>query len=63
MIDNDENKQSNTTRTILIVVGVIALLCCCFLLIVFVLPVLFGPEIGDVFSDINRALEATPSSP
>ena len=60
MTVNDEKKQSNTTRNILIVVAVIAGLCCCVLFLIFVLPVLLGPSIGDVFSQIDSALE-TPS--
>ncbi len=55
-----EPAKSNTTTIIIIVVAVILLLCLCVCVVLFVLPLfglsLFGPAIGDVFSEINNSL-------
>lgn len=56
-----EPKKSNTGLIIGIIIAVV-LVCCCFIaLIVFVIPLLFGPTIGNTFSSINESLMLTPN--
>ena len=53
----EEPVQNNTTRNIIIAVVVVVLLCCCCLLaFTFVGPLLFGPTVGNVFSNIIEEL-------
>jgi len=51
-------------NTLLIVIAVIAglflLCCCCVAAFVFLGPVILGPSIGNVFSNIIEGLEITP---
>ena len=50
-------KKKNPWIIVLIVVGVILLLCCCCVIAFFVVgPAVFGPEIGNVFSNIQEGL-------
>ncbi len=49
---------NNTTRNIIIAVVVIVVLCCCLLAaLIFVGPLLLGPTVGNVFSNIIEGLE------
>ena len=55
-----EEPKSNTTR-IIIIVAVVVVLCICICLCMFlIMPTLFGPVIGDVFSDIVDEMLLTP---
>ena len=56
-----QQPQTNTTRNIIIAVVVIIVLCCCCLLaFIFLGPMLLGPSVGNVFSNIIEGLELTP---
>ncbi len=55
-----DNPPKNTNM-ILITVVVIIVLCCCICLCAFLLvPTVFGPAIGNVFSEIEYELMLTP---
>jgi hypothetical protein len=49
-------QKSNTGLIIGIIVGVLLLCCCCVLVVVFVLPALMGPDMQNIFEDIEREL-------
>ncbi|MFZ5918620.1 MAG: hypothetical protein ACOYZ7_16925 [Chloroflexota bacterium] len=54
-------KKNNTLLIVLaVVVGLIVVCCCCALAFFFLGPMLLGPEIGNVFSNIVEGLEMTP---
>ena len=53
----EQPTQNNTTRNIIIAVVVVVLLCCCCLLaLIFVGPLILGPTVGTVFSNIIEEL-------
>ena len=53
----EQPAQNNTTRNIIIAVVVVVLLCCCCLLaLIFVGPLILGPTVGNVFSNIIEEL-------
>ncbi len=55
-----EEPKSNTTK-IIIIVAVVVVLCICLCMCVFLMiPTLFGPSIGNVFSEIEYELMLTP---
>ena len=55
------DEPQNNTIKIIIIIAVVVLLCICVCLCVFFfLPALFGPVIGDVFSDIVDEMMLTP---
>ncbi len=59
--DQEPAAQNNTTRNIIIaVVAIVVLCCCCLAAFIFVGPLLFGPTVGNVFSNIIEGLEMTP---
>lgn len=61
MTEYEQPTKDNTTRNIIIaVVVVLALCCCCLAAFIFLGPVLFGPAVGNVFSNIIEGLEITP---
>jgi hypothetical protein len=53
-----QEKKSNRTLIIILVVVAVLILCCC--LAIFVGPLIFGPAVGNVFSNIVEGLEVTP---
>jgi lipoprotein signal peptidase len=56
-----EEKKSNTTLIIIIIaVVVLIVLCCCCVLAFWVIPLLLGPSIGNVFSNVIEGIEVTP---
>ncbi len=55
----EQPKKSNTGLIVGIIVAV-ALICLCCCIIVFVTPVILGPSIDNVFSNIIEGLEAVP---
>jgi hypothetical protein len=55
-----EEPKSNTNTIIIAVIAVIVLCCCICLCVFFVLPTIFGPAIGDVFSDVIDEMMLTP---
>ncbi len=56
-----EPKKDNTVLIIIaVIVGLILLCCCCLAAFFFVGPLLLGPEVGNVFSNIIEGLEVTP---
>ncbi len=58
---DQEPAQNNTTRNIIIAVVVVIVLCClCLAAFIFVGPLLLGPTVGNVFSNIIEGLEVTP---
>lgn len=55
-----DTPQKNTNM-ILIIVIVVIVLCCCICLCTFILlPSLFGPAVGDVFSEVIDEMMLTP---
>ena len=56
----EEPKKSNTGLIIGIIVAVLVVCLCCCLLAFVVLPAIFGPSIGNVFSNIIEGLEVAP---
>lgn len=57
-IDKPDN---NTSKIIIAVVVAVVVLCCCLCLCVLILvPTLFGPTVGNVFSDVQYQLILTP---
>lgn len=56
-----EEKKSNTTLIIIIIaVVVLVVLCCCCVLALWLIPLVFGPAVGNVFSNIIEGIEMTP---
>jgi len=56
-----EPKKDNTLLIVIaVVVGLILICCCCLAAFFFLGPLLLGPEIGNVFSNIIESLEVTP---
>ena len=55
-----EEPRNNTTKIIIIVVVLVVLCICICMCIFFFLPTLFGPIIGDVFSDVIDEMLLTP---
>jgi len=57
-----EPKKNNTLLIVIAVIVVLILLCCCCIAAFFFLgPLILGPEIGNVFSNIVEGLEVTPA--
>ena len=57
----ESDQQSNKTIKIIVIVVVILILCICLCLIVLLItPMLLGPYIGNVFSDIENQILLTP---
>ncbi len=55
------DEPKNKTNTILIIVAVVIVLCICICLCVFVIfPILLGPVVGEVYSDVINDLMLTP---
>jgi hypothetical protein len=55
------DQPSQNRNTIIIIVAVVIVLCCCICLCTFFfLPSLFGPAIGDVFSEVIDEMMLTP---
>ncbi len=52
-------KKSNTGLIIGIVVGVLVLCCCCAILAALAFPALFGPDIENIFEEIEREISYT----
>ena len=56
-----EPKKDNTLLIVIaVVVGLILLCCCCLAAFFFLGPLLLGPEIGNVFSNVIEGFEMTP---
>lgn len=57
-----EPKKDNTLLIVIaVVVGLILLCCCCVLAFIFLGPLILGPSIGNVFSNIVNNLAITPT--
>lgn len=60
MTEYQQPPQDNTVRNIIIAVVVLVVLCCCCIIGIYVLLLLMGPAVGNVFSNIVEGLEMTP---
>jgi len=52
--------KNNTTKIIIIVAVIIVACICLCLCVIFVLPLLLGPQVGNVFSEIIDEMMLTP---